>query len=262
MKLIIKDPLGIKHTNDELGFKVHKVSVPELINKQIVADTLPISHKQIVYDEIPQPRLISVLIGLPNDNELLARILAINMLLNENLTIMFDTGPLSYDVRLNSFEQQDILGKYMQFQLTFETLDAHRYSWQYSNEVLEDDWNYSAIGVIETDLSVFDLTAAQTVTCINRGQLMIEPVIRITGSFDSLSIGSLSFLSGIDGELIIDCDRKLCYQTLDGESAVLINQKGNLSGDWISLVVGQNDLLVTGTNLNIHLEVIYRHIFL
>ncbi len=261
MKLTIKDPLGIKHTNDELGLKVHKIFVPELINKQIVSDTLPISHKVIVYDEIPQPRLISVLIGLKNDDQLLTKILEINTLLNKNLTIMFDTGPLSYDVRLNSFEQQDILGKYIQFQLTFETLDASRYSWQYSNEVLEDDWSYAALGILETDQTIFDLAIEQTVTCINRGQLVIEPLIRITGSFDSLSIGSLSFSSVIEGELIIDCDRKLCYQILDGEDEVLINQKGNLSGEWISLDVGQKDLLVSGTNLDIHLEIIYRHTY-
>lgn len=262
MKLTIKNENGYKFTNEQLGFKVHKVSVPEIISQQIVSDILPISHKEVVYDEVLQPRLITVQIGLYNDSSMVSKIVQVNELLCEKMTIMFDDGPLAYDVRITSFEQQEILGKYILFQLVFETLTAFRYSWQFAHEILEDDWNYETLGISEIDRSAYDLEAEQTIICSNRGQRSVYPVIKITGSFDSFSVGELSYNSSLTGVLIIDCERKICYQTSENGNTVFINQKANLSGEWIHLIHGQNHLIIGGANINVHIDIIYRHTFL
>ncbi len=262
MRLTIRDKEGNLYTNEQLGFKVHVNSIPEVIQKQIISDILPISHKEVVYDEILQPRLITIEIGYYINDELMDNIFALNELLNENLTIMFDDGPLSCDVRLNTFEQHAVLGKYMKFHLVFETLTAFRYSWQYCHEELTEDWNYTKLGVQSADKTSYAIVEDQTIQCKHLGQVDVNPIFRLFGTWDAITIGGMTYSNPINGELIIDCDKKLCYQTLDGGTPVLENRKEFLSGDWLTLTKGVNDISISGMNLNLQLDIIYRHTYL
>ncbi len=258
MKLFIRDQAGTVYTNLDLGLKLLAKDVPELIQKEEVADLLPFSHTKVTYDEIPKPRLITAQLGIYKDDDWVGKVLALNGLLSFPVTIRFEDSPLSYDVRLSNFEQEEILGKYQRISLIFETTTPYRYAWQYTNEIMTEDWEYEKLGIVDDGPLAYDLTEGATITISNYGQVAVNPLIKITGSFDDFSIGSLAYSGLLNGELIIDCEKKVCYELVDG---LVTNRKSNLSGDWMSLAVGSNSIDVQGTNLNIHLEIIYRYTY-
>ncbi len=96
----------------------------------------------------------------------------------------------------------------------------------------------------------FTVTSDSTLVVDNFGTVELKPLIEIDGSADSLTLSANgeSFSFGqFSGVITVDNDRWVV--TKDG-----VNYLNSMSGDFITLLTGDNDVSVTGTNMNVDIH--------
>lgn len=100
---------------------------------------------------------------------------------------------------------------------------------------------------------VVTLTGVDNITLINDGTYKSLPVITLSGTADSITIGPFTY-TNLSGTVYIDCINYLVY-SLSGETKV--NEISNFSGDFIELDPGTTNLEVTGTITSVDVTVNY-----
>ncbi len=110
------------------------------------------------------------------------------------------------------------------------------------------------------DEFVFTMTGNTTVEVNNFGTLDVSPVIQIVGSFTTLNITI--------GDQTLIYSESLAAQTLTIDCAKfaakvgITNKNNQVSGDWLELPVGVNEVAFAGTGMNFTVTFIFRPKFL
>ncbi|AUB62475.1 phage tail protein [Bacillus cereus] len=108
--------------------------------------------------------------------------------------------------------------------------------------------------------SQYDVNVSQTIKVINRGSLVVRPVIEIVGSATALTLTingkSFSFGDFSNGTLLVDAKH---YTVIKNGKNYLFNVKGNL--EELELLPGENTVFIDGTNLSLKLTFNFRSKF-
>jgi predicted phage tail component-like protein len=107
--------------------------------------------------------------------------------------------------------------------------------------------------------TVYNVAGNTELTVYNSGTF-VKPIIRINGSFTTISIAcngkTLSYNAALsNSQLDIDCHLMQVYQGL-------INKNTNMTGDFLELVKGDNAMQITGTGLNCTITIEFRPLYL
>lgn len=160
-----------------------------------------------------------------------------------------DATPGGYQLPMDEF---DILFECKPYQkqtyyndnLTFEDVDS---AWKYANI----PWN----GYERTFTNVVH---NQTITIVNAGTYKCLPIIKLTGTASTVTIGGFTF-TNLSGTVYIDCENQIVY-SLSGNTKT--NKIKSFSGDFPELVPGNNNFLVTGTITSLTVEFDYKNTYL
>lgn len=109
-----------------------------------------------------------------------------------------------------------------------------------SDIMLDDRWDYY-------------ISSEQVVELFNWGTMAVKPLISLQGSFASISItvnGKTFNYTAHNGLLIIDCEKFTVKK--DG-----INTISNMTGDFIELNAGTNQISISGTSLSVNVSFIF-----
>ena len=172
------------------------------------------------------------------------------------MDIVFVNSPdRKYAVRYVGSLDIDRISGLGTFALPFTAFDPFAYSKQNTDELLTWDTDYTweddfAWG----DSYNFAFNSPETVQINNFGTLNVEPLIVVTGSFNTLSLTTggveFKFNTPFNGTLEINYKRKTVKS---GNQNVLQNTNAKFG----KLPPGTSDLIVNGTNLNISVDVIF-----
>ena len=105
---------------------------------------------------------------------------------------------------------------------------------------------------------IFYPSADETLEVPNNGTYKALPIISLTGSATTVTIGGFTFVN-LDGTLYIDCKEQVVYST-SGPNKV--NRIASFSGDFPELIPGVNSFLVSGTITTLRVEFIYKNTYL
>ncbi|MBP1907073.1 putative phage tail component-like protein [Paenibacillus turicensis] len=146
------------------------------------------------------------------------------------------------------------------FTLPFTAYDPFAYSTYESIDINVDNENINVDSDISVDTAyTFDISGPDQLSVTNNGNQNVEPVIQITGSFNSLSItlGDVTFTynAPISGTLVIDFKRKTAM--LDN-----VNVLHNTNAKFGELPTGVSNVDIAGTGLNISMSIIFRNKFI
>jgi len=117
------------------------------------------------------------------------------------------------------------------------------------NFTLADDYPMQSDLRADRDYE-FTVTSDTTLIVDNFGTVACEPIIEIDGSADSLTLSTNgeSFSFGqFSGVIEVDCNRWIVKK--DG-----VNYLNSMSGDFIELLTGDNNVDVSGTNMNVDIH--------
>ena len=257
--------LLIKHKdkvydNNSFNFIVSKKDVPDMPTSTIMSDEIPYSSKKVIYRREDGTRIIPVSIYFKHEylNELNKNINDLNNLLKDEIVLKFNDNPYSYICNLIDFSQENIIDMHKIYTLTFETTDAYRYSWQKSNEELSWEWAYENIGINRREPTIYNITSNTTIKCDNFGNYPAKPIVKIQGTCNNITIGGMTYNASITDNLTIDTEKEICYRDNNGN---IENKRQNLSGEFLIIIPGENEISITGSNMNLTLELIYRHTY-
>lgn len=172
------------------------------------------------------------------------------------MQIVFANQPdRQFTVRYSGDLQIDRIAGLGIFILPFTAYDPFAYGVQSTSDLLTWDTDYTwGDDFSWSDDYSFSFDSPGTVQINNFGNLNIEPVVEVTGSFSTLSLAVggvvFAYISPMNGTLIIDFKRKTARI---GTQNVLQNTNANFG----KLPPGISDLVVGGTNLNVSIDVIF-----
>lgn len=224
-------------TNEDFNFIISEKNVPDMPTQTLIQDEIPYRNTKVTYRRKDEARTIYMKIYfLVDDFEALNSSLnTLNEFLQNEVTIKF--LDIDYEFRCNlvgEVNQDEISRHHRLYDLKFETVDTYKYR---SADTISQDFIESGNIILS-----------------NNGNIDALPIIKITGTCDNLTIGTLDYSDAISDTLTIDCEKEICY-----------NENGNklpfLSGEFIKLSPGENELEVTGDNLDITVEITYKHTY-
>jgi predicted phage tail component-like protein len=104
----------------------------------------------------------------------------------------------------------------------------------------------------------FEVTAGETIAVVNAGTYKALPVISLTGTAASVTIGDFTF-TNLSGTVYIDCKNKVVY-SLSGDTKV--NEIADFSGEFPELDPGTNEFDISGTITSLTIEFDYKNTYL
>lgn len=159
--------------------------------------------------------------------------------------LVFDDVPdRFFNAKLTGSMAVEQIGKYGEIRVTFKAADPYSYSTTESDEIILD-----SDVILDEDITLdatwsFTINSPQTVTVNSWGYETVRPRIVVSGSWTSITIGSLTYNKAESGKtLIIDCEQETAR--IDGVSVM-----GNVAGDFLTLEQGNNSVAISGTALN------------
>lgn len=103
----------------------------------------------------------------------------------------------------------------------------------------------------------FNPTSGDTLTITNSGNYKALPIIKLSADSGNVTatLGTESFTySNLDSTIVnVDSENHAVY------TDAIVNKKSNHSGDFLELQPGENDIIITGTFVNLTIEFDYRH---
>lgn len=172
------------------------------------------------------------------------------------MPIIFANQPdRQYAVRFSGDLQIDRIGGLGTFTLPFTAFDPFPYSVVSTSDLLTWDTDYTWDDDFAWDDGYsFDFRGPGTAEINNIGTLNVEPIIRISGSFTTLSltVGGVVFTynTSMNGTLVLDFKRKLAKI---GTQNVLQNTNAQFG----KLPPGESEIIVGGSGLNITMDIIF-----
>lgn len=115
--------------------------------------------------------------------------------------------------------------------------------------------------LLESDIRLgdefsFSITTPKTIEINNFGTVPVKPIIRVEGSFNTLTIGEFNYNESISNSTIeIDCNRYVVRKGTTNKLNVTNNR-------FIELEEGLNSISIGGTNLNCTVSFIFNPKFL
>jgi len=177
------------------------------------------------------------------------------------IKLQFDYEPDKfYYVRYTNSLPIERLVKLGKFTLALTAYDPFSYFLYQSDEIIMDSdipvlsdifWNTGSVNHL--------ITHPQTIEFVNSGTLVIRPTFIIEGSASSLTLT-------MNGKsLSLPSFSNTTYE-INGENYMVrksgVNDLKSMTGDFLELMPGFNQLSVSGTSLNFNLSVIYRFKYL
>lgn len=156
----------------------------------------------------------------------------------------FDLVFHAYPIAFSIYEDMDSL-----------TWDSAATLWRF----MDTSWDSSELE------RVYTVTGETTIEIQNGGTYNVYPLIKITGTATSLTIGdddgnTFTYINLSPGTTIfIDCHNKLVYSDTGVEKT---NQRSNFSGKYINLKPGSNSLDISGTITNVSIEFIFEDAYI
>lgn len=118
-------------------------------------------------------------------------------------------------------------------------------------------WGYADIPWSGYDRT-FTVSAGETIDVENAGTYKALPVIILTGTAASVTIGGFTF-TNLAGTVYIDCKNQVVY-SLSGSAKV--NRMADFSGDFPELAPGTNQFAISGTITSLTIEFDYKNTYL
>lgn len=176
--------------------------------------------------------------------------------------LIFDDETAVYYLAINSnkLDLETQIARFGKFTLNFKCR-SFAYSVVNSNEQIKFGQGLICGYGYRLDMvpTIYTITGPTIINVYNPGRY-VKPVVRINGSFTTLSITSglktLTYNKPLtNSTLIIDCNRFTA--TSNG-----VNVNNDLSGKYIEFVHGDNTLQISGTGLNFTLTLDFRYLYL
>lgn len=149
-----------------------------------------------------------------------------------------------------SFDIERIMGLGI-FSLTFTAFDP--FAHLISDPILDSNILLDSDLRLDGEFYTFNISSPQTITIENVGTMALSPQITITGTFTSLTLSasgkSITYTKPLTTGQILVLNGSNLTVKLDGA-----NKLHEITGDFIDLMTGVNDISVSGTNLNCSIE--------
>ncbi len=172
-----------------------------------------------------------------------------------------------YEARLDQEIGLEINSTYDKFQITFIVQPVARSTYQFDNLTWEEatiPWEFANFPW-EGYPTSFDITGVGTITVTNVGKYEELPLIKLSGTAASITLAddegnSFTYSNLSSGtNIYIDCRNKLVY-SISGSTKV--NQRSNLSGNYLKLLPGENTIDISGTITSVNIYFDYRNAYL
>jgi phage-related protein len=183
------------------------------------------------------------------------------------------TGILTFDyesdieykvVKVTNGISEEIVGReyHDDFEITFECKPSQQQTFYNDNLTWDEGeapWSYTPIPWLGYDRK-FTVTGGQTVQVTNAGTYKAQPVIILTGTGSSITIGGCTF-KNLAGVVYIDCVDQVVYSQ---NGSVKTNRITDFSGDFsqLELQPGTTSFLIMGSFANLTIEFDYKNTYL
>lgn len=150
-----------------------------------------------------------------------------------------------------------------EFSISFECLPYQKQSY-YNDSLTWDEtsagWAYDKMpwNAEGYNRKFENIIPGLNVSIINDGTYKSLPTITVTGIASNLTFGSIR-INDLNGTIYIDCDHKLVYSIDNGKK---VNKMHTFSGDFITLLPGENKFQVNGSVTKLNLEFDYKNTYL
>lgn len=104
----------------------------------------------------------------------------------------------------------------------------------------------------------FDVKASDTIEVVNAGTYKALPIIKLSGSATTITIGGFT-ITNISDDVYVDCKDQVVY-TLSGSTKV--NKIADFTGDFPELAPGTNSFDISGTITSMNIEYDYKNTYL
>ena len=262
VQLYLTNSEGTTYTNEDFNFIINRKTVPDFPTITLIQDDIPYRRDNVIYQRKCENRIIDIDITFIVDNfaELSENINALNTLLQNKIAIQFAEMGYVYFVNLTGTVGQETISTHTKtYSLTFETTTPYK-NGPISNEQLEFGQGFSfGMGLqFMTPTIDYVITGNTTIQVENFGNQPAFPIITIIGTCDNVKIDEMIYNNTITDNLTIDVKKEICYRDNAG---TLENKLPYLSGNFLEIIPGTNNIEITGNNLDLTLSLNYRHCY-
>jgi predicted phage tail component-like protein len=245
------------HIEKDLGLHLlADSSEPMLPDTREVKLTIPGKHGAYVFDSYFEPRTFFPRILIPSQADLtevqqITRQIS-TMLLDakgkpKDVTLIYDYEPdKHYIARFNGYIAIDRIAKTGIFPIPFTAYDPYSYHTISTEKITMDSDTSILSDVLLDSVYSFNVTAPQTLSVHNFSYYNIYPTIEIKGSFTSLtlSVNGKSFSFGSQTNKTINVSE---FETkING-----MNSLSAMTGESLEFIEGFNNVVVSGSNINV-----------
>jgi phage-related protein len=245
------------HIEKDLGLHLLADSnEPMLPNTRDISLSIPGRHGEYTFDSYLEARTLFPVILIPSQvdlNEVQRITREVSKLILDpygkpkEVTLIYDYEPdKCYKAKFSGYIAIDRIAKTGRFPIPFKASDPYAYHTVSTDEITMDSDTSILSDVLLDSVYSFHVTSPQTLSVHNFSYYNTYPTIEIVGSFTSLTLSAngKSFSFGSQTNKTIDIS----------EFETKINSLNNLSamaGDPLEFVEGFNDVVVSGTGLNV-----------
>lgn len=235
-------------------------------NRQLLPSTkdryvdIPTMNGTHLFSDGLQDRFIDIQFGVIEDSlhdiRRKARDIARWLFTRKRVQLIFDDEPDKFYMAkvANQLDLEEQITKTGRFTVTFRCLPLA--------QLIEDATNYTLDSEIQLDNDVmlgdeysFSITQPTTVELNNFGSDEVKPIIRVIGSFSTLSITvdgvTFQYNQAFSGELEINNEK---YIVKSGTT----NKIRATNGEFITLQEGINQIEISGSNLNCEVVFVFK----
>lgn len=254
-----------KHS-DELGVCFQTKSMPYIAPKRQTIITVQGRDGQYVFEDGYDNIQIELACAIGGDSILERRKRArqISAWLAATGTLIFDyEKDVEYKVvKVTNGINASIIGREYrdEFPVIFECEPHQQQTFYNDSQTWEGTptaWNYANGPWVGYDRT-FLVSPSDIINVVNAGTYKALPIIILTGTAASLTLGTFTF-TNLAGTVYIDCKNEVVY-SLSGDNKV--NRMSTFEGDFLSLKPGTTSFLITGNFTTLIIEFDYKNTYL
>ena len=257
----------VDNTDDIYLLDVDKDATPELRYTEFI---VPKKHGSSRYDDSYADREISVVIGVyantKEERKAKIRNLIAPMLSKEGKLIFADEPTLFFDAKIYNAIPTKETNIFTELTIIFNA-SPFMYGLYGDGRDLIINETYNLIienmnGVLINKALWADVTTNTFKQLINEGNYETLPIIAITGTAQKISLAfdndAFAFVDLVDETLFIDTEKMIVY-SLNG--AKKVSRLTSFNGEFPKIHTGINDVVISGTNFNVDIQVEYRNTY-
>lgn len=234
----------------ELGVRLHSKVIPESPNIEVI-DTTNINKRKVFIDTnfTHRDMEVKLVVVEQTKEEFRAKLTMLANMLKGKFNLKFKDNPSQVykDVHLSSeITPEVVTNNVFILSLKLTAFDPFRYATEEQ--------------VVETD----GIVSSRTLAIFNEGNYVAKPIVILEGSADkvNISIGgkTLSYINLVDSAKIeIDNSQ---YTVINKAVGRDINALANWRDNFIELQSGNNEIKITGDNLDLKVTIKFKNTFL